>query len=418
MKRIIKKILRGTFVMFALGMVWLNAKLYFAPATQPDFEKVPPNAVAHLAFLKEELADGAAEEMQGIFPEGFFFSHVLYGLTWVEMGLRSAEHRDEAVREARRALAEIDSIEGKAAFPHDLPPEHGMFYSGWRNHLQAGIVLLEKDEAEMLQLRARCDALVKALSDAPSWPWLASYHNQVWPCDTPPGIHAMCVYDQVSGENRYTEFVAKWISAVRGSLCPTYGMITHVADPSTGQPLGTPRGTSQVIILRFLADIDPRFASEQYTQFQAHFIGDLLGVPAVLEYPRGTEGPSDVDSGPLIAGVSASATVVAMGVAQIYGDEKLSKSISQVGETIGFPFGTQKRCYLGGMIPIGDAFVVHATSARPWLRREIGITISSTPISKWWRLRIHILTILVCLIPVLAWRLIHVAWRGKRFIRG
>jgi hypothetical protein len=413
MKRIIKKALCGTFVTFVMVTVWLNAKLYFPPTTQPNFQKAPPNAVTHLAFLKKELTDGAALKMQEVFPEGFFFSHVLYGLTWVELGLRSAEHRDEAVREARRALAEIDSAEGKAAFPSDLPPEHGMFYSGWRNHLQAGIILLEKDEAEILQLRARCDALVQALTDAPTWPWLASYHNQVWPCDTPPGIHALCVYDQVSGGNRYAEFVTKWISAVRGNLCPTHGMITHMADPATGEPLGTPRGTSQVIILRFLAEIDPEFASEQYTRFQAHFIGNLLGAPAVLEYPRGIAGPSDVDSGPLIAGVSTSATVVAMGVAQIYGDEELSKSISQVGETIGFPFGNQKRCYLGGILPIGDAFVVHATSARPWLHNEIGVTILKTPISKWWRLRIHILSIFACIIPVLSWLLIHIA-RIKR----
>ena len=407
MKRILSITLRGIFMAFVLVALWLNAKLYFAPATQPDFAKVPPHALAQLAFLKEELADGAAVKMQRAFPEGFFFSHVLYGLSWVEMGLRSAEYRDEAVREARRALAHIESAEGRAAFPPDLPPEHGMFYSGWRNHLQAGIVLLEKDEAQMLQLRTRCDALVQALTKAPSWPWLASYRNQVWPCDTPPGIHALCVYDQVSGENRYAEFVAKWISAVRGRLCPDYGMITHVADPATGQPLAGPRGTSQAIILRFLAEIDPEFASNQYTRFQAHFIGGILGAPAVLEYPRGTPGPGDVDSGPLIAGVSVSATVVGMGVAQIYGDEKLGTSISQVGETIGFPFGTRKRSYLGGILPIGDTFVVHATTARPWLRAETGATVAETPISKWWRLRIHLLTFLACVLPALAWLLAH-----------
>jgi hypothetical protein len=388
----------------ALGLLWLNGRPYLAPVTQPDSERVPKNAVSHLAWIREKLADGAGQSMQRLFPEGFFFCHALYGLAWVEIGLRSAEHRVMAAREARRALTNVESAAGKEAFLPELPPGHGMFYAGWRNHLQAGVVLLTGDEGEKAQLRSRCDALVQALTASPAWPWLASYRDQVWPCDAPPGIHAMCVYDSVTGEDRYADFAARWLEAVNQNLSPEFGMVTHVADPGSGRPLGPPRATSQTIILRFLADIDPTFASAQYERFQTHFHDSILGVPAILEYPHGIDAPGDVDSGPLIAGVSASATVVGMGVAQIYGDHEFSRAISQFGETVGLPCGIGRRRYLGGMLPVGDAFVVHATTARPWLQQASSFTVRRTPVSVLWRSGIHLVSSLGVALAFLIWR--------------
>lgn len=387
-----------------LGMIWLNAKLYFPPSVEPDFGKVPRHALAHLAWIREKLEAGAGEEMQQLFPEGYFFSHVLYGLAWVEIGLRSEGKVEDAVSEARWALANIESEKGKAPFSAELPPGHGMFYSGWRNHLLAGIVLLDGEADELAELRARCDELEEALENSPAWPWLASYHGQVWPCDAPPGIHAMRVFDQVEGNGRYADFIHGWLGAVSQNLDPEYGMVTHIADPRTGKPVGVPRGTSQVIVLRFLADIDPGFAHGQYRRFQENFVGNVLGMPGILEYPRGTKGHGDVDSGPLVAGVSVSASVVGMGVAQVYGDHGFSRATSQLGEVLGLPWGIGKRRYLGGVLPVGDAFVVHAMTARPWIGGESGMAVQGTPVSKFWRWGIHLLSAFAGGVLFLLWR--------------
>jgi hypothetical protein len=42
--------------------------------------------------------------MQEPFPEGYFFSYALYGLTWVDVGMRDGAPRDRALAEARWAL--------------------------------------------------------------------------------------------------------------------------------------------------------------------------------------------------------------------------------------------------------------------------------------------------------------------------
>src|SRR6476659_10201214 len=43
--------------------------------------------VKQLAFLRAELEGGADLAAQKQFPEGFFFLNVLYGLSWVQVGI-------------------------------------------------------------------------------------------------------------------------------------------------------------------------------------------------------------------------------------------------------------------------------------------------------------------------------------------
>ena len=85
-----------------------------------------------------------------------------------------------------------------APFPPNLPPGHGMFYSAWKAHLLAGVVILQngavqKDKSELAK---HCDVLAEALKSADT-PFLASYQGRAWPCDSIPAIHAMRILDQV-----------------------------------------------------------------------------------------------------------------------------------------------------------------------------------------------------------------------------
>ena len=65
-----------------------NYSLYY----NPNFKKNTSTASTYnesvfkqLTHLKSELDQGAGEEMQSIFPEGFIFIYSLYGLSWCEL---------------------------------------------------------------------------------------------------------------------------------------------------------------------------------------------------------------------------------------------------------------------------------------------------------------------------------------------
>lgn len=390
----------AAFWILAAVLATGNLKLYSQPAVTADHSSVPPHAKAQLDWLRGELETGAGERMQALFPEGWYFSHLLYGLSWIELALRDPGRTDVALAEARWSLEKIESDQGKAPFPPDLAPDHGMFYSAWRNHLLSGILLIQAEDArdanELALFETRCEALAGTLARSPT-PFPPSYRGQAWPCDTPPAIHSLRVREAIVGDGKYDAVVADWLVRAKQHLDPATGLLPHTADWRNGEPTGPARGTSQVVILRFLADIDPAWASEQYEAFRRQYYGTLLGIPAIREFPKGTEGRGDVDSGPLILEISASATVVGMGVAGIYGDHHWARAVSQAGEALGLPYGKEQRRYLGGIVPVGDAFLVHASTARPWLAStETKMTAAAMPPG--WRWILHGLSLALGLI--------------------
>ncbi|MEV0757733.1 hypothetical protein [Streptosporangium sp. NPDC050280] len=228
-----------------------------------------------------------------------------------------AGERSAALREARWALARLESPSGRAPFSADLTPPHGVFYRGWTNWLRGG----------------------------------------------------------------------------------TLALLPHRADPGTGAPAEVARGSSQSLGQRFLVEIDPAFAAEQYRRFRDLYVVSPLGLgPAVREYPVGMDGPGDVDSGPLPLGVSLSATAVALGTAQIHGDAPLAEALANYGELAGLPIDTPwTKRYAFGLLPIGDAFLAWAKTARPWVAPP-----PSPPpatISPWWRTPLLALLLVIGLAP-------------------
>ncbi|MEE6262471.1 hypothetical protein [Plantactinospora sonchi] len=374
----------------------------------------PPGVRRQLSFLRAELDAGAAEDAQRLFPEGHLFLHVLYGLAWVELGMRApAAERDTALREARRALEHLDSPAGRAPFSPDLVPAYGVFYQGWTNWLRGGVLALQpadrRDQGEVRRF-AEDSAALGAAFDTGSSPFLTAYPGQAWPVDSTVAIASLRLHDTLLPP-RYAPTVARWLDGVRHRLDPVTGLMPHRVEPVTGAPLEVARGTSQSVIHRFLPEIDPAFAREQYLRFRNRFVASPLGLgPTVREYPVGMDGPGDVDSGPLLLGVSLSATVVTLGAAQVQGDGALAGALANYGELAGIPVDTPwTKRYALGLMPIGDAFLAWSKTARPWVAPPpFGLPAQT---SWWWRLPLLSLLLLVGAapwLPVLARRRVAV----------
>lgn len=319
-----------------------------------------------LTFLRAQLDAGAAQDAQQLFPEGYFFLYALYGLAHVDLGHTAADPAEDA-REARWALARLESPAGREPFDAGLAPAYGVFYQGWTNWLRGGVLSLGPDPALRRDFESASAALARAFAAAPT-PYLAAYPGQAWPVDSTVAVASLRLHDKLLPP-RYAGTVDRWLAGVRQRLDPATGLLPHTVDPVSGAPTSVARGTSQSIIQRFLVDIDPAFARSQYSRFRALFVVRPLRLgPAVREYPVGTEGPGDVDSGPLPLGVSLSATAVTLGAAAVQGDGRLARALANYGELIGVPVSTPwSKRYAGGVLPIGDAFVAWSKTARPWV---------------------------------------------------
>jgi hypothetical protein len=121
----------------------------------------------------------------------------------------------------------------------------------------------------------------------------------------------------------------------------------------------------------------------------------------VREYSAGTDGTGDVDSGPLLLGISLPATVVTLGAARVQGDARLAGALASYGDFAGLPVDTPwTRRYAFGVLPIGDAFLAWSKTARPLVAAAPAPPPSA--VSRGWRLSLLTLFLLVRAAPWLA----------------
>ncbi|NEA36198.1 hypothetical protein [Streptomyces sp. SID13031] len=317
-------------------------------------------AVKQLRFLRGAIDGGADQDAQGLKPEGYFFLNVLYGLSWVQVGLESPERTADAVREAQWALARLNTADGTRPFDlAGLSPRYGVFHAGWTNWLRGGILSLQPAESRDTAEYTKASSELAKAFDASETPYLDAYPGQAWPVDSTVAMASLALYDHLMTP-RFQPTVARWVAGVKTRLDPATGLMPHQVTPvSTGA-----RGTSQTVIHRFLLEIDPGFARSQYEVFREKFVTGLG--PAVREFPKGTDGSGDVDSGPLVFGVSLSATTVGLGAARVQHDP-LAGVLAREGDLLGVPVsGLHTKRYALGLVPIGDAFVVWSATARPF----------------------------------------------------
>jgi hypothetical protein len=212
---------------------------------------------------------------------------------------------------------------------------------------------------------------------------------------------------------RFGPTAERWLAGVRARLDPQTGLLPHRVDPGTGAPAEVARGTSQSMITRFLREIDPAFGRAQYLRFRELFVTRPLGLgPAVREYPRGTDGAGDVDSGPLVFGASLSATVVTIGAARVQGDDGLATALAGYGDLAGLPLSTPwTKRYGFGLVPVGDAFIAWSKASSPWVARDSEPPPRALP--PWWPLPLVLLLATLGLMPWLG----RTRWAYSRLVK-
>ncbi|WP_245646108.1 hypothetical protein [Nocardiopsis trehalosi] len=367
-----------------------SIRSFTPPPVGRDGRAVAADALPRLAFLRAELDSGAGERMQLLFPEGYAFLHALYGLSRVNTAVLDPGQRAASLEEARWALERLESPAGTAPFPAEAAPAYGVYHAGWSAWLRGRVVELAGGPAaapeEAAALARDAAELDAAFTDAlrSGTPYLTAYPGLAWPVDSVVGAAVLRLSDRVHGTSDHTATLDRWSDAVRDRLDPATGLIPHSVDPLTGAPLEGARGSSQALLLRFLAEVDPEWAAADYAVFLDRFGSTAAPLPGIREHPRGDDSPGDVDSGPLVFGLSASASTVALGDAVLFGDAAAAAALTGFAEATGTAVETGgQRRYLGGMLPVGDAFLVWSLTASG--EHAAPGPVATDRLARWWR---------------------------------
>lgn len=355
-------------VSILLGLVSVLSLGHVAAATLPGLrdEQV---VMQQLAWLRR-VVPSSAPGMQSLFPEGEFFTWALTGLTAGALA-RQGISREENLAVLEQAIEATGRAEVTRRFGrHPEPLPHGAFLHGWRLLLLVDRAALTGMAEHREEVTAQAEAIVAALE---ADPFPTSYPGQAWPCDIVVALAAAHRAHELAPVAGLPEVTRRWFEASRSQRDPDTGLLVHRVGETRA------RGTSQVIIQTFLPDIDPEVAVAEWRVFKERFVSSRLGLVGVLEYAEGHDGNGDVDSGPLIMGVSASASAVALAAARRHGDLRLATALDREADLLGVPLPLPGgRGHAFGLLPVGDAFLAWARST------ELGPELGDDAPEPWW----------------------------------
>lgn len=354
------------FVVIAI-ILYLNIRLYYQPRWSSNTPQINLSVEAQLNYLQKRMHDGSAVDMQKMYPEGYLFLNALYGLSWCNLLAKTPIQLPlykHGIEEVRWALQAIDSPAGRAPFSPNLPLAYGAFYRGWSNYLRGKYLellpglIVDTVQAQIFQ--ANCAQIAKAVAESKT-PFLESYVYAAWPADIVVLMASLAQHDRLF-MSQYGSLVKNWLKQV-DKRTDQLGLIPHSVHPYTGKALEAARGSSQSLILNFLIEIDSSYARRHFERYKKAFLTRRMGLPGIREYPKGTLGFGDVDSGPVIFGIGGAASIVGQRTMALYGEADvaigLRNSIEAFG--LGWHWGKKKR-YLFGALPIADAFVAWSNS--------------------------------------------------------
>ena len=212
-------------------------------------------------------------------------------------------------------------------------------------------------------------ALQRRLVASPGF-CLETYPNElIYLPDNVVVIASLANFSRLSG-GVYRESVTAWIKIAKNNLLdPELHLLPFQLD-SYCNPVGGVRGSGAGWNAFYLPFIDKSFATEQFEMVKKHLVQTWL-ITGVREYPRGVFGLGDVDSGPVIFGLSPSGTGFAIAGAVHTRDADLLGKFLFTGELVGSSVQwSNDRFYLFAPL-VGDSIILAMKTARLWDERYL-----------------------------------------------
>jgi hypothetical protein len=248
-----------------------------------------------------------------------------------------------------------------------LASDHGHAYLAYAA-LALGMARL-LDPAFPPELAREHDALIAAYERrllASPTALIETYPGEAYPTDVAAVAAAIAVHGRATHAT-HDAVLRHWAEGVRAvQLDAASGLVVQRMDATTGAPHDAPRGSGTGLAAYFAGfadrDVAHLLATAVLRQQATH-----LGFGGIREYGPGHDGAGDIDSGPVVLGVSVSATGFALASARAFRDHDAFVSIFRTVDLFGLPAsdGERQRFAIGG--PIGNALLLAMLTSGPEL---------------------------------------------------
>lgn len=190
-----------------------------------------------------------------------------------------------------------------------------------------------------------------------------TYPGEAYPCDIASMVGALGQHARITGAD-HRSVIARMAAVYRTRWTDRYsGYLAQAIVPATGRWLSPPRASGTALSAYFWSFADDAVARELNAALARDGHRSLVGFGAVSEYARGDHGAGDIDSGPVVLGVSVSATGFALASARRWGDRARFRELYRTAALFGVPVSRgQGRAFVAGG-PIGNAMLLAMLTA-------------------------------------------------------
>ncbi|MCU1645626.1 MAG: hypothetical protein JWN03_5901 [Nocardia sp.] len=304
-------------------------------------------------------------------------AHQMTALGLAQVCLAHPEWRDRYAPIVTRAAAKSLLPEMRAEFTAawkgedgsaDLSNPHAHAYLSYPA-LALGMARLV-DPAFPPGLAAQHDAMISAFQRqllASPTGLLETLPGEAYPTDVAAVAAAIAVHGRATGID-HSAVLAHWAQQVRAvQIDRGTGLVVQRMGVD-GQAHDAPRASGTGLAAYFAGFADRGLADKLATGL-FHQERSVLGFSAIHEYGKGHDGPGDIDSGPVILGISVSATSFALAPARAFGHRDIFTRLFRTADLVGLPLrsGTRLRFATSGVV--GNALLLAFLTSGPELAR-------------------------------------------------
>jgi len=364
--------------------VWLPAIHFLFDPGPDEFlaeRGVPPRAQAlaarHLRLWSDPtLRQYEIQRMRVSNPEWDFMARTFLALSLAEIALRDPAERprclaamdaiiDETVR-IEREKGHLFFLMGYAtATPFVRKPARSLFVDGEIALMVGARRLVEEKEEYRAILAEHAGAAFEGMRVGPVL-CAESYPDECWMFCNATALAALQIQDVLDGTDR-RDFFRDWLEMAHRKLVdPRTGLLvskfTLRGDVGDG-----PEGSSIWMTAYGLSFINEAFARDQYDRARREIGRTLLGFGYAIEWPQSWPGPGDIDSGPIVPvlGASAGSSGLALLGAAAFGDREFHRCLSASLGFAAFPIKDRYGLRYAASNTVGDAVMLCSTVLGP-----------------------------------------------------
>ena len=230
---------------------------------------------------------------------------------------------------------------------------------------------LEEDQKYKQLLKERVELMANRMKKSPILN-AESYPRECWLFCNTVSLAAMKMMDVLDGSD-HSDLFEGWLKHAQTTLYHRESELLISTYDVDGRPLPAgqcPEGSTIFMSAHMLQIIDSKFAQNQYQKAKKGMLRSFLGFGYAKEWTKLCTGRADIDSGPIIPFLNASAAasgLAVLGAAAFNDDESLASLLTSL-EMIGFPEQNEGALRYLASNPVGDAVLLYGLVEGPLWR--------------------------------------------------